>query len=832
MFVVSIILLFILKIKYARKPVIHTLLRHYGVQGVTVFRRLEDFDFKLKKTSADLEFLLCCSLNKLTPKFLKFKISLSRFHGDSNYRNYQFQLLQKEIDSKRNRLQELRNLYQDSYFQLKEISSVLDFNHFILKIKERNDLRISKVQQVHNRKLFKLGLSEKYQTLPPSKVVFNLSSSTITPQQEEALSLGLKFCFHPLKINYSRYFASFEKLYKTLSSEKIQECMPNSLRHVQLNLKSIALRYYYSFRSKLSNHHKSLISSLKDLSSNKNLIITHPDKGNGVVILNKSDYIIKMNDILEDDTKFFKSNADLFSTLLKYEDKTNRLLETLFKQNIIDEETKFRLRSSGSKPGIMYGLPKIHKPDVPMRPILSTIDSHNYQVSKYLNNLLSPFIDSPFIVKDSFDFVNEITNFKNDGYIMASFDIKSLFTNIPIDETCNIILDKIFLDKKTKFQKFDRPTFQKLLHICLKDNFFLFNQNLYFQKDGTPMGGCISPTLANLFLGFHEINWLKNCPDSFKPSFYRRYVDDTFILFKNYDHIKKFLEYLNLQHKNIQFTCEIEKNQKLPFLDISISKTNNAFITDSYRKSTFTGLGMKFDSAIPDRYKSNLVNCLIDRAFKINSTLSGFNDQISKLKTYFFQNHFPVKFVNKILKSKLDSFDRPKLIQSTASKKILYSSIPFLSNVTNKQINFDIQNIIKKYFPHLDLRLIFRNNFTVGSFFPYKDVLPISVLSNVVYKYSCEHCSATYYGETTRHLKTRIAEHRGLSARTGKPITRPLFSSIRDHCISENHDLKTVNFSILSRSNRNDLKIIEAILIDRDKPDLNIMHSDNLSILS
>ena len=807
-------------------------MHRYGVRGVTIFRRLEDYDFKLRKTSADLDFLLCCSTNKLIPKFLKFKTSLSRYNGDSSYRRYQFELLQKEISSKRNRIKELQDLFNDSYAQLKDLSSILDFNHFICKINQRNDPKIQKAKRIHNRKLFKLGLIEKYEILPPHKVVFNMSSSSISPLQEEALSLGLKFCFHPFKINYSQYFTSFEKLYKMLSSDKIQDCLPNSLRHVQLNLKSIALRYYYSFQSKLSDHHKSLISSLKELSSNKNLIITHPDKGNGVVILNKTDYIKKMNDILEDETKFLQSDADLFTTLLKYEDKTNRLVESLFKQKIIDEETKFRIRSSGSSPGVMYGLPKIHKPDTPMRPILSTINSHNYQVSKFLNNLLTPFIDSPYIVKDSFDFVNEITHFKNDAYVMASFDIKSLFTNIPLDESINIILNKIFPLNKTTYQGFDKNIFKKLLNICLKDNFFLFNQKLYFQKDGTPMGGSISPTLANIFLGFHEINWLNDCPNSFKPVFYRRYVDDTFILFKSHDHINQFLTYLNSKHNNIKFTCEIEKENKLPFLDISISKTNDSFKTDSFTKSTSTGLGMKFDSAIPHKYKSNLINCLIDRASKINSTLSGFNNQVNKLKQYFCQNNFPVSFVNKIIQSKIASFENPKLVESTASKKILYATLPFLSKFANQRMHKDIQEIMKKFYPHIDLKLIFRNNFTVGSFFPYKDKVPVSVLSNIVYKYTCAQCPATYYGETSRHLKTRIAEHRGLSARTGKPITRPLFSSIRDHSMLFNHDLKSDSFQILAKSNRNDVKIVESILIDRDKPSLNIMHSDKLFILS
>ena len=169
---------------------------------------------------------------------------------------------------------------------------------------------------------------------------------------------------------------------------------------------------------------------------------------------------------------------------------------------------------------------------------------------------------------------------------MASFDVKSLFTSIPLNETCNLIIDKLFPLANSKYKSFDKPNFEKILNICIKDNFFIFNQNLYFQKDGTPMGGCASSTLADIFLGHYEKIWLHNCPIDFKPIFYRRYVDDTFLLFKDHSHIPKFLTYLNRQHNNIKFTYEIEEDNSISFLDVRILKSNNEFLTQSYTKST------------------------------------------------------------------------------------------------------------------------------------------------------------------------------------------------------------------------------------------------------
>ena len=117
--------------------------------------------------------------------------------------------------------------------------------------------------------------------------------------------------------------------------------------------------------------------------------------------------------------------------------------------------------------------------------------------------------------------------------------------------------------------------------------------------------------------------------------------------------------------------------------------------------------------------------------------------------------------------------------------------------------------------------MIFKNDFTVGGFFNFKDRVPVTLQSNVVYSYTCEQCSAQYYGETTRHLKTRVAEHRGLSARTGNPLSNPSFSSIRDHALSTGHDIETSNFNILYKTHVNNLKVSESVLIHKDKPSLN-----------
>ena len=74
---------------------------------------------------------------------------------------------------------------------------------------------------------------------------------------------------------------------------------------------------------------------------------------------------------------------------------------------------------------------------------------------------------------------------------------------------------------------------------------------------------------------------------------------DTFLIFNDRDDCELFFDFFNLQHKNIKFTLEIESNDCIPFLDVLVTKTVDGFISTSlYRKCTFLGLYMKFDSSV------------------------------------------------------------------------------------------------------------------------------------------------------------------------------------------------------------------------------------------
>ena len=122
-------------------------------------------------------------------------------------------------------------------------------------------------------------------------------------------------------------------------------------------------------------------------------------------------------------------------------------------------------------------------------------------------------------------------------HLRNSFE--SLFTNIPLEKTIDLCVDLLFSDKPN-IDGFTKTDFYELFTVTLSESLILFNNEYYKQIDGVAMGSPLGPTFANIFLSYYEQIWLKNCPYEFKPVIYKRYVDDTFLLFQSKDHIGKF----------------------------------------------------------------------------------------------------------------------------------------------------------------------------------------------------------------------------------------------------------------------------------------------------
>ena len=178
--------------------------------------------------------------------------------------------------------------------------------------------------------------------------------------------------------------------------------------------------------------------------------------------------------------------------------------KTIIYQKMINKFSK----PSGSEPGVMYGLYKFHKCTTdntnipPFCPILFAIGTCNYNFGKIFVTIFKQFTVIEYTVKDSFTFCKELLD-QDPNLFMASFDIQSLFTNIPLDETIDICVDMVF-EKGKEVKGMLKEHFKQLLILSVKSSCFLFNDVFYQQIDIVGMVSPLGPPLANLFLVYNE----------------------------------------------------------------------------------------------------------------------------------------------------------------------------------------------------------------------------------------------------------------------------------------------------------------------------------------
>ena len=153
--------------------------------------------------------------------------------------------------------------------------------------------------------------------------------------------------------------------------------------------------------------------ALRDLAKDTSVPILPADKGRAVVVMNTNDYTDKINNLLNDEKTYYKITDKRKNPTSNTEKSLNKLLLQIKDQSASRDSNKeqlepklyYKLHSTDSTPVSFYGLPKIHKENVPLRPIMSAIGSPTYKLSKYLANIFSPLQNNKYTVKNSASFV-------------------------------------------------------------------------------------------------------------------------------------------------------------------------------------------------------------------------------------------------------------------------------------------------------------------------------------------------------------------------------------------------------------------------------------------
>ena len=283
----------------------------------------------------------------------------------------------------------------------------------------------------NQQKKFNKLLIENRPKQDPEKVIFNFSKLSLTDAEKTLLVKGLSFALPPKQLNYSDYFINFELFYRSIDNLKILS--GDNLDFIKTRIKDTALTSFRNYNANVPQHlSNEEFEALKTLSKNCNLVIQKADKDNLVAIIEKDVYLRHMETIISDHNKFEKVSIKkgILNFSINHEKNINNYLKRLEKSGTLSTEQYKKIKAVGSRPGILYGLCKVHKAitDIcpPFRPILSAIGTPSYKLAKFLVPKLSSITFNEFTVKDSFAFAEEIVH-QDSKLFMGSLDVDSIY---------------------------------------------------------------------------------------------------------------------------------------------------------------------------------------------------------------------------------------------------------------------------------------------------------------------------------------------------------------------------------------------------------------------
>ena len=188
------------------------------------------------------------------------------------------------------------------------------------------------------------------------------------------------------------------------------------------------------------------------------------------------------------------------------------------------------------------------------------------------------------------------------------------------------------------------------------------------------------------------------------------------------------------------FRSETENDSKINFLDITVEKKDGTFETSVYRKPTFSGLYMNFESFLPLEYKIGLVRTLLHRGFELCSRMNSFHKELEFLKAILLKNGYGKSFLDSCVNRFLNTKFGPGAKKTTIPKKEFFLVLPYTGHL-GIQVKKQIEALIQRCLPHAQVRTVFRPILRVSMLFSYKDRTPKSLRSSVVYKFTCAQCS-------------------------------------------------------------------------------------------
>jgi hypothetical protein len=418
--------------------------------------------------------------------------------------------------------------------------------------------------------------------------------------------------------------------------------------------------------------------------------------------------------------------------------------------------------------------------------------------------------------------------------IIASLDVESLFTNVPLETTVDVICQEAYNHPTMLPPPFDRALLRKLLIACTsKCPFTHMDGSMYLQKDGVSMGSPLGVTFANFYMTHIENNILDNIL-THKPAVYCRYVDDCYVVTSTTESLTELKEAFQL-NSVLQFTHEIGTGHKIKNLDVHVDGScNRTYKTSVYQKPTNAGIYLNYSSECPQRYKDGTIKALIHRTYKITSDWQLFHNNIEILKQSLINNGYPNKLFDSVLANYLSKQQNSQQPEPGTSHTVYYQNQYSQSyKVDERTIKAIVKNNTHciNQTDKLKLTIYYKTN-AINSLVMRNNQSPKTPplkQTNIIYEYTCNNgeCElqkCSYIGLTTTTLSRRLTMHLASGG--------PKMHSSNNHNITLARDMLVNNTKIIYReSNYSRLQIIEALFIQQRKPKINCQMTGTHRIL-
>ncbi|BES90909.1 ankyrin 2,3 unc44 [Nesidiocoris tenuis] len=491
------------------------------------------------------------------------------------------------------------------------------------------------------------------------------------------------------------------------------------------------------------------------LRDNPEVILVRSDKGKTSVLMSRNEYNEKIDVLLNDDSVYRTQRGNPTSGLQR---QCNEMVDRLVTLGCINKWKKDEFKTQNAVPPKIYGLPKCHKEGVPLRPIVSCIGSPGIRLSHLVKDLLAHLrVLGEYDVVNSYVFRQEMEGLVlHDHEMMVSFDVVSLFTNVPLDIVVYLVQRHWSLIEEHTLMPLE--TFLDLLDLTCMRGYFQHGDQFVRQVAGVAMGGVLSSEVAGLVM-VDLLNWvIPQLP--FQLRLVKKYVDDLFLVLPR-AHVDEALALFNDYHGRLRFTCEREVDGRLPFLDLLLVRDGSGLVSlDWYRKPSASDRCMDFRSAHAFSMKVACARELIGRALRLSSTQYHEDNKV-QVKNMLLANGYPVSLVSRLVsgwscggqRRARDHAEAVDASQGPEAVQKFYAGLTYVEGVSTK-----LRGLLEKELP--SVKIAFKYNNKISRLHTrLKAADPIQLQSGVVYKVPCKGCSTSYVGHTISYLRVRMARH-------------------------------------------------------------------------